>query len=96
MILSINAEKAFDKMVALVVKNAPANAGDARLGFNLCVGKTPWRRACGPPQYSCLENPMDRGAWWVIVHRVAQSDMTEATEQAHPQYSFMIRTLSKL
>ena len=30
----------------------------------------PWRRAL---QYSCLENPMDRGAWWVIVHRVSKS-----------------------
>ena len=29
-----------------------------------------------PPQYSCLENPMDRGAWQATVHRVAESDMT--------------------
>ena len=37
--------------------------------------------ACGkPPQYSCLENPMDRGAWWAAVHRVAKSWMTEGTE----------------
>ena len=28
---------------------------------------------------SCLENPMDRGVWWATVHRVAESDMTEAT-----------------
>jgi len=32
-----------------------------------------------PLQYSCLENPMDRGAWWATVHRVSESDMTEAT-----------------
>ena len=32
-----------------------------------------------PLQYSCLENPMDRGAWWAIVHMYAESDMTEAT-----------------
>ena len=32
-----------------------------------------------PLQYSCLENPMGRGAWWATVHRVAKSDMTEAT-----------------
>ena len=31
-----------------------------------------------PLQYSCLENPMDRKAWWALVHRVAESDMTEA------------------
>ena len=29
-----------------------------------------------PLQYSCLENPLDRGAWWVTVHGVAESDMT--------------------
>ena len=31
------------------------------------------------PMYSCLENPIDRGAWWAPVHRVAQSGTTEAT-----------------
>ena len=35
--------------------------------------KIPWRNAWHPLQYSCLENPMDRGAWWAIVHRVAKS-----------------------
>ena len=34
-------------------------------------------------QCSCLENLMDRRAWWAIVHRVAESDMTEATEHTH-------------
>ena len=33
-----------------------------------------------PLQYSCLENPMDRGAWWATVHGVIESDMTEANE----------------
>ena len=32
-----------------------------------------------PLQYSCLENPMDRGAWWASVHGVAESGMTEVT-----------------
>ena len=33
-----------------------------------------------PLKYSCLENPMDKGAWWAIVYRIAEWDMTEATE----------------
>ena len=33
-----------------------------------------------PLQYSCLENPKDRGVWWAIVHRVAEPDMTELTD----------------
>ena len=32
-----------------------------------------------PLQYSCLENPMNRGAWWATIHTVAESDTTEAT-----------------
>ena len=32
-----------------------------------------------PLQYSCLENPRDRGTWWAAVYRVKESDMTEAT-----------------
>ena len=40
--------------------------------FNLWVRKIPWRRAWQPTHYSCLENPMDRGAWWAMVHRVTE------------------------
>ena len=56
--------------VALVVKNPPAKAGDLR---DVGSMKIPWRRAWLPLQYSCLENPMDRGACQATVHRVAQS-----------------------
>jgi len=38
-----------------------------------------WVRKIHPLQYSCLENPMDRGAWWARVHRVAKSQRTQAT-----------------
>ena len=60
--------------VALVVKNLPARAGDVRdLGLISGSGRSPEGRHCNPLQYSCLENPMDRRAWWVPVHRVAKS-----------------------
>ena len=60
--------------MALVVKNQLANSGDVR-DAGLIPG---WERSPGgghgnPPQNSCLENPMDRGAWQVTVHKVAQS-----------------------
>ena len=55
---------------ALVVKNLPSSE---RHGFNPCVRKITWRRAWRPIQYSCPEKPMDRGAWWAMVHGVAQS-----------------------
>ena len=60
-------------LVVLVVKNLPARAGDTRCGFDPWVGKIPWRRKRQPSPVSCLENPMDRKAWWVTVHRVAKS-----------------------
>ena len=50
--------------MVLVVKNSSAYEEDIRdRGFDSWVGKIPWRRACSPLQYSCLENPKDRGAW---------------------------------
>ena len=47
--------------MALVVKSSPANAGEAK--FNPWDGTIPWKRKWQPLQYSCLGNPMDRGAW---------------------------------
>ena len=41
--------------------------------FDPWVGKIPWRRHGNPLQYSCLETPLDRGAWWAMVYRVAKS-----------------------
>ena len=60
--------------VALVVKNPSANAGDIRDAVSIPgSGRSPGGGHGNPLQYSCLENPMDRGAWWATVHGVAQS-----------------------
>ena len=58
----------------LVVKNPPANAGDVRdMGLIPGLRRSPGGGHGNPLQYSCLENPMDRGAWQVLAHRVAKS-----------------------
>ena len=41
------------------------------------LGRSPGEGDGYPLEYSCLENPMDRGAWWVTVHGVLESDKTE-------------------
>ena len=60
--------------VALVVKNLPADGGDRRdTGSIPGLGRSPEGGHGNPVQYSCLENPMDRGAWRATVHRVTKS-----------------------
>ena len=58
--------------VTLVVNNLPANAGDMRCGFDPCVGRISLGEHGNPLQYSCMENPMDRGTWRATIHRVAK------------------------
>ena len=66
--------------VALVVKNLPANSGDIRdAGSIPGSGRSLGGEYGNPFQYSCLENPKDRGACRASVHRVTESDMTEVT-----------------
>ena len=66
--------------VALVVKNLPANAGVIRdAGSIPGLGRSPGGGHGNPVQYSCMENSIDRGAWWATVHGVTESGMTEAT-----------------
>ena len=66
--------------VALVVKNPLANAGDVRdMGSIPGLGRSPGGGHGDPLQYSCLKNPMDRGAWQATMHSVAESDRTEVT-----------------
>ena len=63
--------------MALAVRNLPANAGDPRdTGSIPRLGRSPGGEHGNPRQFSCLEAPMDRGAWQAS-HRVTESGMTE-------------------
>ena len=62
-----------------VVKNLPANAGD--VGSVPGSGRSPGEENGNPLQYSCLGNPMDRGAWQATVHGIARVGHDFATKQ---------------
>ena len=62
-------------------KESTCNVGD--LGLIPGLGRSPREGSSNPPQYSCLENFMDRGASQATVHGVAQSDMTERLTLMH-------------
>ena len=68
-------------IVVLVVKNPPANAGDSRDAGSISgSGRSPGGGYDNLLQYSCLENPMDRGAWQAtVLESLKESDMTKAT-----------------
>ena len=60
--------------VTLLVRNPPANVGDTGdMGLIPGSGRSPGGENGNPLQYSCLENPLDRGARWATVHGVAKS-----------------------
>ena len=77
---------------ALVVKNLPANAGDERERDSIPGS---WRSPGGgqgnPHQYSCLENPMDRGAWRATVHGVSKSRtwLSAKHSTTHTHFAFL-------
>ena len=57
-----------------MVKNLPANVRDLRdMGSIPGLGRSPGEGNGNPLQYSCLETPMDREAWWATVHGVSKS-----------------------
>ena len=60
--------------LSLMVKNPPANAGDIRdVRSSTGLGRSPGGGHGNPLQYSCLENPLDRGDWWARVHSITKS-----------------------
>ena len=77
-----------------MVKNLPPNAEDVgSAGLIPELGRSPLAGNGNPLQYSCLENPTDRGAWQTIVHGITESDMiTEVTEL---NQSEVLNTLKK-
>ena len=67
-------------MVVQLLKNPPANEGDTRdTGLILVLERSPRVGNGNPLQYSCLENPMNRGTWLATVHGVAELDVIEHT-----------------
>ena len=73
-----------------VVRNPPANAGDADSIPG--SGRSPREGNGNPLQYSCLGNPIDRGAWWAAVHGVTEELETTTKQQ---QQRKRIRKLNK-
>ena len=82
-------EASWPAQVILGVKNPTTNAGDVRhVGSIPESGKSSGGGSGNLLQYSCLENPMDRGAWWATVHRVTKnrtrlSNWTTITTSSH-------------
>ena len=67
----------------LEVKNPPANAGDTKdVDLIPGLGRSPGEENDNQLQYSCLETPLDRGTWWVTIHRVAKSQ-TRLSSHTH-------------
>ena len=86
--------------VALVVKNPPANSRDARdMGSIPGLGRCPGGGNGNPLLYACLENSMDRGAWWATVHG-APKTQTRLSTHTHthtaPEPSYLWKAPSSL
>ena len=75
-------------------KESTCNAGVIGVSGSIPgLGRSPGGEHGNPPQYSCLENPMDRGAWWATVHGITKSwtELKRLSTHAHP-YRCLIQT----
>ena len=70
-LLNTTFEASSNGLPGVSAKESACNAGDA--GLIPGLGGSPGRRHGNPLQYSCLEKPMDRGAWWATVHGVTKT-----------------------
>ena len=76
--------KILSKIKTYVLKNLPTKAGDTRDASLIPgSGRSPGGGRGNPLQYSCLKNPMHRGAWWATVYRVAKSWTQLKRQHAH-------------
>ena len=85
--------------MALVVKNLLANAGNIRETASVPgLGRSPGEGHGDPLQYSCLENPMDRGAWWATVHRVTKSwiRLKRLSTDAHRKFKSSVKGMNAM
>ena len=74
-----------------MLKKLPANAGDVRdAGSIPGSGRSPGGGYSNPLQYSCLENPMDRGAWWAAVHEAHKRIGHNGSDLARMYTAFII------
>ena len=88
-----NVETVWASQMAPVVKNSPDNAGVIRgSGLIPGSGRSPGGQHGNPLQYACLENPMDRGAWWAVVQRAAKSETRLSTHAMtnYMEYFFQV------
>ena len=75
--------------LVLVIKNPSANAGDARDASSIPgLGRSPGEGTGNPFRYSCLENPMDRDAWWATIHRVTKCLIQLNQPSTHTPFLF--------
>ena len=77
-----------------MVKSLPANVEDAQyMSFIPELGRSPGGGNGNPLHYSCLGNPMDRGAWWATIHGVTRSQ-TRLNTHACTHLSFKVVTVN--
>ena len=84
-------------IMVLLVKNSPASAGDLRdAGSIPGSGRSPAGWHGNPLQYSCLENPMDRGAWRATVHGVTKNRIQLKRLSTRPFYTTLYKVVKQL